>query len=211
MNINRNNYELYFINCLEGLLSEEEKSFLFLFLENNPDLKEEFEQLKETVLVPSEISFPAKKSIKKNIIAVDEINERSYENYFIANLENDLSLKEKQNLLKFLDLNPFLKQEQKVTQATLLKADTNIVFPEKGSLKKTAVFQISMQVWAAAASIVILLGISLYFFYTKSPNNLPEIVKKDSISLPDTIHKFNVCSPSSIHSNTGKKNSDFPF
>ena len=41
--INRDNYEAYFLDSLEGSLTKEEQLALNQFLEQNPDLKEELE------------------------------------------------------------------------------------------------------------------------------------------------------------------------
>ena len=45
MKINRNNYEMYFIDYLDGVLSPDLVSELLLFLDENPDLKEELSDL----------------------------------------------------------------------------------------------------------------------------------------------------------------------
>ena len=50
MNINRNNYELFFIDFYDGNLTDAQKHELDLFLAENPNLKEEcdsFDRWKE--------------------------------------------------------------------------------------------------------------------------------------------------------------------
>ena len=46
MNINRNNYELFFIDFYDGNLTDAQKHELDLFLEENSDLKEELFNLR---------------------------------------------------------------------------------------------------------------------------------------------------------------------
>ena len=53
MKINLHNYEAVFLDYYEGNLSAEDVSELLLFLENHPELKEDFESFENIVLVLS--------------------------------------------------------------------------------------------------------------------------------------------------------------
>ena len=67
--INSENYEDWFISFYEGLLSDEEKDNLTLFLEQNPDYQAEFETYGTLSLeADTKIVYPAKSSLKKALI-----------------------------------------------------------------------------------------------------------------------------------------------
>lgn len=161
MAINRNNYEQYFLDLIEGRLDLSLKAELEQFLLVNPDLKKELEEF-ETVSLTDEpsIKFTGKTSLKKNFIPVGEINESNYENFLAGKIENDLSAKENETLEKFLVNNPFIEKEQELFSKTVLVPE-KIVFNHKRELKRTAVIRIGWQqavtAFAVAASILLLL------------------------------------------------------
>ena len=51
MEINRQNYEQYFIDYLDGKLNEKQVGILMSFLEFNPDLKVEFTDIEKMSLI----------------------------------------------------------------------------------------------------------------------------------------------------------------
>jgi hypothetical protein len=66
--INENNYQEVFIAFHEGDLNEHDKTKLLLFLNENPQLKEEFELFSRLKLYPADnVIFPAKNALKKKI------------------------------------------------------------------------------------------------------------------------------------------------
>ncbi|MCX6235256.1 MAG: hypothetical protein NT175_11160 [Bacteroidetes bacterium] len=142
MKIARNNYEIFFVDYSEGALSPLQVDELAVFLDHNPDLKEEFEAFENIRLVSDEtISFPGKHNLKKNIItSVRYINASNYDQYFIAELEGDLNNEDKELVTRFIDKNPFLKNEYLLLKATVLEPDNGIIFPGKQALKKRALF-----------------------------------------------------------------------
>ncbi len=176
MKINRNNYEIFFLDYMDGNLDPALIAELLIFMEENPGLKEEFEDF-ELISVPVESSviFEDKNSLKKNhVTGVDNINSTNYQNYFIASLENDLSVEELNLLDLFLKKNPFLVKEYELFGSTFLKPDKKIVFADKKTLKhypssilskKAVLYSVSI-----AASILILFSILFIDF----KNNITE-------------------------------------
>ena len=66
MKINRNNYDNFLIQKLEGLLSTEQNAELDLFLHTNADIKTEWEAFGQTKLVPDEsIVYEHKELLQK--------------------------------------------------------------------------------------------------------------------------------------------------
>lgn len=169
MDINRNNYEAYFLDYRENNLSAGQVAELMIFLEENPDLKASFEAYENIELeADNSIKFAAKENLKKShLIPTDNINESNYEEVMVAKLEGDLSDEEKIELKAFMELNPIVKLEYNLYRSTFLTPDPNIFYPNKESLKKKGLFVIyrTQLVYglSIAASVIILLGVYLGF------------------------------------------------
>ncbi|MFI5220055.1 MAG: hypothetical protein ACHQNT_11275 [Bacteroidia bacterium] len=164
MEINKSNYEIYFLDFYEGNLSAEMQAELFLFLEQHPELKSEFKNFDLVKLPESDIRFPDKSILKKEIVTEENIQQ-----YLVAKLEGDLNKEELHELNKFLFSHPQFKKDEKLFELTRLSPDKNIVFENKSLLKKAIpiaeskkrVYYISV---AVAACIVLLIG---FYFLNK--------------------------------------------
>jgi hypothetical protein len=60
MNINRNNYENFFLLYLDRELNQTDKLAVEKFLSENSDLQKEFTLLQQTILIPEQITFEPK-------------------------------------------------------------------------------------------------------------------------------------------------------
>ncbi|HNS16848.1 MAG TPA: hypothetical protein PKH94_05190 [Bacteroidales bacterium] len=138
MKINRDNYEIYFIDYLDGTLPPEMVSELLLFLDANPDLQEELNDLDAVpVRADPTIQYSGKELLKQNpIVSVGSVNELNYQEYLIGFSEGDLSVPEIRILERFLLRNPQAKKELDQYRAARLVPDHTIVFPGKNRLKK---------------------------------------------------------------------------
>ena len=160
MNINRNNYELFFIDFFDGNLTDAQKHELDLFLAENSDLKEEFDSFEIISVDSDDATFSQKHELKKKEIAeVFGINEENYEQYFVAFYEDDLNDEEKKLLISFIDSNPQLRKEFDL-HGSLIIDSKNVTFVNKGLLKKK--ITIAYYWYAAAAVALILLAISIF-------------------------------------------------
>lgn len=153
--ITRENYEIYFIDFLEGNLSEEEIILVENFLENNPDLKEELELLDfESVNLKPTVSSTDFSFLKKEQ-AIDSENET---NFFIGKLEGDLSAEEEKMLTLYLKENPEKINLYESFQQTKLTPVVHF-YPGKKKLKKqpsrTLFFSLATSAAAAAIFAVI--------------------------------------------------------
>ncbi len=144
MNINRENYEIWFLDYFEGRLSQKQVKELIAFLELHYDLKKEFDEFENVSLPPEKnIIFNAKESLKKNVIVpVGTINEKNYEEFFIAEIENELTKEKKDQLSFFVEKNPHLKKELELFHKTKIAPDNSIKFPAKETLKKNVIIPV---------------------------------------------------------------------
>ncbi|MGZ4059058.1 MAG: hypothetical protein ACXVPU_08525 [Bacteroidia bacterium] len=134
MNINKNNYEAFFLDYHEGNLSPQQVADLLLFIEQHPELKEEFESFENFTLEDfSGITFENKSGLKK------EITNDNKDEYFIRSVEDTLSSIEKNLLDNFIKQHPQYIADLNLFQKTKLNPDSSIVFENKESLKHIAV------------------------------------------------------------------------
>lgn len=132
MNINKNNYEAYFLDYHEGNLTPVQVADLLFFVEQHPELKEEFENFENFSLEDfSSIEFENKSSLKK------EITLDNKEEYFIRAVENELNPSEIALLNNFLKQHPQFLVDLELFQKTKFSLDTSIVFEHKNGLKRS--------------------------------------------------------------------------
>ena len=198
--MNRNNYEMYMIDYLDGKLSAMEVADLLLFIEQNPDIKKEFELLKS-----SESSFEIevetihKASLKKPVY---ESIKNNFQEKLIANLEGDLTPEEKIKFDKELIVYPELKRDIELFNKTKFAPDTNIVFENKQALKKSIPLFDSYKhyLWRAAAVLAIF-GSILFLMSEPNRNTVaikttthPTILKENIFQDATTNHKNMIAS-----------------
>ncbi len=123
--INRENYEIFFMDYLDGQLSPKQLEALKVFLNDNPDLKEELEDLSGFKLEAKEQSFPDKATLKKTP-DLPEINLGNIDAFLLHELEGNLSDEETEKLDTFLKLHPELLSERDKWAQTKLKADESV-------------------------------------------------------------------------------------
>ncbi len=165
MNINRENYEMYFLDYHEGRLDPGQVAELLVFLEAHPELKEELEDFENIRFKPDlTISFADKTSLKRNSVSdFGPISASNYETYFIADTEKQLTSDEQRWLNGFLEKNPWLNPTYQQYLLTRLQPDLHIHYPGKAGLKHS-IFKtrrIYFYALSAAASFALLLAVFL--------------------------------------------------
>ena len=132
MEINKNNYEAFFLDYHEGNLTPLQVADLFLFIAQHPEFKDEFESFENLSLEDlSCIEFEDKSDLKKEITLLNK------DEYFIRSVENTLNTAEKELLQKFLIQHPQLLHEFELFQKSIIPMDDFVVFENKSGLKKS--------------------------------------------------------------------------
>ncbi len=155
MKIDRDNYEIYFIDYLDGNLSLDEIDLLLDFMNENPDLKEEIRGLEQIKVENGEERIPSINHLKKSDFDHPEI----FEETCIRAIENELTQHEKVLFEKHLTTNNIHQKEFELFQATISEPDPFIVYEKKEQLKKRVGSVVSFFWYAAAA--VVLMGLFL--------------------------------------------------
>jgi len=170
MNINKDNYEAFFLDYYEGNLSGTGIEEMFSFIESHPEVKEEFEGFEAVALIPDEsVHYYGKESLKKN--AGDTalvITPANVDEYLVAELEGTLTAEEHKLLKKFLTENPRFEKDRELFKCSKLYPDSSIRFADKASLKHSVVpvRRIVYYALSAAASVTLLLAV--YGLWEKS-------------------------------------------
>lgn len=166
MKITRENYEQYFLDYFDHHLSDDDQRELFLFLQENPDLREEFDMFENVKLEPPvSASLNIKgdlKSIANQLQFPEGIN--NFSEWSIAVLEGDLSQTEIQYFKSVINSRPALKKDYELFCSTKLVSDKRVVFNFKDELKKkeSKVIPLYYYLSAVAAALAILVGLFLY-------------------------------------------------
>jgi len=132
--INRENYEAFLIDLLEGNLSEGQEKELQDFLLENPDLAPD-NDLPGLSPVMEDEKFPSKADIKKGGSG-SHITRGNFEQFCIARKEGDLSAEMIQKFAVFLSCNPDLEATASVYDKLKLRSDNSIVYPYKQNLRR---------------------------------------------------------------------------
>jgi hypothetical protein len=175
MKIDRSNYEIWLIDMLDGNLSEKQVEELKSFLEMNPDLKEEFNDVSSVSLKPSESIFLNKANLKKSS---GDLPESQFEYLCIGYLENDLSDSQREELMLIVSRDSEKKRTFELIQKTKIIPESIIYEYKNRLIKKTPVQKIvrmSFLGLSAAASVAILIAI----FMTVPRNLSNDNFKKD--------------------------------
>lgn len=147
-NINRHNYEAFLLDYIEQNLSPNMVEELMLFLEQNTDLKEAFDELHAfEVLEPASVHFENKTTLKKQAL----------DNLMIAEMEGLTTSQESKVLEQVLQTNKVAKNDFKLFQQTKLLPN-QITFKNKKALKKEAII-IPLRWWTNAAAAVLIIAI----------------------------------------------------
>jgi len=164
MEINRTNYEAYFIDYLEGNLDEGLVDSFIEFLKLNPDLKEELEMYEPVSVIPSPVAFGNKIDLyKEKYDSEEEFNQTA-----IASLEGNLSEETEQEFKQYVSTHPEKQKDLALFGKTILKADESIIFSKKSNLYKKPLGK-TILFWTSRVAAVLVLAIAVFSLLKKQP------------------------------------------
>jgi hypothetical protein len=186
MDINRHNYEEFFLLYIDKELNAGERKAVEQFIQENPDLREELEMLKQSVFTPEKnLIFTNKQALLHPSSSL--ITELNYEEYFILYADEQLSPSEKTEVELFVDRNPHLMQDFQLHKQLKL-APEEINFPAKEGLYKRQGSKVVSLPWVrfAAAAMILLIAGSVWLEKTKPTNATAQTEPKKTNS--ETSH-----------------------
>lgn len=185
MNIDRSNYEIWLIDCLDGNLNEIQVEQLKYFLSENPDLKEESEDLTIFRLNPSGKTFQHKNHLNKT---TSNLSGSQFDYLSVAYLENDLSSDQETELMEIIDQDPEKKMAFELIQKTKL-SHVALSHKHKHRLIRRTIAQnvIRLSLIGLSAAAIITLAVITYI---SKPGTLQVKIEKTAQTiLPDTSVK----------------------
>ena len=162
MQINRHNYEAFFILYMDNELHTEDRRRVENFVALHPDLKEELELLQHFKLEPdTAITFSGKEELLK-INGDSPVTLANYAEWFTQYTDNELTVAQRKAVEGFIAENPSTTKDLLLFQRAKLQPET-IVFTDKASLYRSEKERriVPVRWWRMAAAAILLAGIGL--------------------------------------------------
>jgi hypothetical protein len=199
MQINRQNYEQYFLLYADGELSRSERNAVQQFVTENKDLAIELEMIQATILPKEEIKLLDKNFLYKGV-------DKKTEEQLLLKLDNELPIKELAAIDALIHNDSTVKASYELLTKTTLDKNETIIFEHKNLLykkEKDNVVPFGYLRWAAAAMLI---GVALFTgvkMYNNKNNIEPSMVDAGQQNKKEN----NIQSPIEIKNNTNNKTS----
>ncbi|MBV6453334.1 MAG: hypothetical protein FNNCIFGK_00565 [Bacteroidia bacterium] len=200
--INRENYEIWFIDYFDGKLSPEQTAELLLFLEENGDLKLEFDSFSNITLPEQDVKFENKMSLKKNVVGAE-----NFEEFAIGYLENTLTDEQKESYLNFIQENPAYKKEHDLFAQTRFSSEDKVVFAHKNLLKHETGKIRTLSAWWYASAAACITAVVFVYLNQQPDTQIAEVPVNVTKEIPvNTTHTDT--QPVNIHENVKSAGKD---
>jgi hypothetical protein len=181
MNINRHNYEEFFLLYVDKELSAAEGKAVDAFVLENPDLQIELALLQKAIIKADDIVLD-----KKDWLYMEEDITALQENLLLY-ADDELNEAGKKTIDALLAEDKQAQTQWAVLQQTILQPDMSVVFADKQSLyRKEPARVVAFKWWRVAAAAILLFG-SLWTgisIYKNAGTSKPDLVKNYETS-PD--------------------------
>ncbi len=123
MQLNRNNYEAFLLDYIEGTLDEKRRGDVAQFFARNPGLRRNIDDYENIGLLPdTDIIYDEKHLLRKaQVREAGLINQDNYEEWIIASLEGELSEPEQNQFREFEKIHPAVQQEIQLYRNTFFR------------------------------------------------------------------------------------------
>lgn len=186
MNINRNNYEEFFMLYLDGELSDAEKALVDAFISENSDLLIEFNQLQLTKLPLVDVSID-KSALHKLPADYTPSDERML--YYI---DDEMTAQEKIAFEIFLLSHPELKSELEILQKAKLDPKNELLFENRKILYRRGNSRIVtmhiVRIAAAAVLVFFLIAVGWLYLNKLTVSDTAQIKNESKINQPEIVH-----------------------
>ncbi len=184
MNINRHNYEEYFLLYADGELSAIQKTSVEHFIAANPDLEQELTLLLNSKIpIDTTVSFSHKHLLYKP--EIESISLQNMEEALLLYIDDELNETDKAKTEAIIRQNATIQESLSILQKTKLEKE-QIIFPNKQYLYKKDTPVIGM-VWKNILAAAVIIGCLVIAWNIFNPtketlsNNLAAIPKNNSL------------------------------
>lgn len=201
MKIERNNYEVWFIDYLEGRLDNAAIDDFIEFIQQNPDLKEELSLFEVIPVVPESLVFEGKKDLYKNKYDDEtEFNEAA-----IGRMEGDLAPEENREFEEYLSLHPNQKKKAELFFKTRLNPDHSVIYPKRKSLYRQGFGRI-LFLWSSGVAAILIVALAIFTLMER-----PDLVMKENrMAKTEVIQELKPVNPDAIQPEENKNKTKSP-
>ena len=188
--INRDNYEDWLMLYLDNELAAAERHAVEAFAAKYPDVQEELEGLKETMLTP--FTPPAMPGLERLLMPEiwNEVALTRQQQQLLMMADGELPDEEKSRLTSQMTDNPLLQKEWKLIQRSVLAKETPAEMPNKEKLYRqnepSRIIPIGRILRFAAAASIIGFG---WFLVSQRQQDIPEVIEQVAFTEPGFIEK----------------------
>jgi hypothetical protein len=163
MDINRNNYEAWLLDLIEGRLSVKQIQQVRDFILLNPDCAPSLEEVDPLILEVEKITYSGKNSLRRELPGQNStVSDTGFDLFSIAMLEGDLTHQQEIDYLSMIEDDDEKMKEWLLWKRIRLTGET-ISFDRKATLKRRSVPRFrGFWISGAAAAAVIILFFSLF-------------------------------------------------
>lgn len=182
MKITRENYEVFFIDLMDGNLSDSMVDEVLDFMRDNPDLAAELDGLDNI-----KVETPKVSSFNKNVLLKTDFQQPEiFEETCVRSIEGDLSDSEEKAFKSYIGSHAKAQKEYQLFQATISEPNPFIIYENKEKIKRKAKI---VPYWYAAAAAIVLA--SIFWFNRPIDNQLATPVQQvalyESIPVEEVI------------------------
>lgn len=161
MELNKENYEEYFLMYADNELTQQERQAVEMFVASHPEYTQEFQDILSTVQMPDDVSLSDKTFLMKNQMDAF-IDSKNCEERFVRYHDGELKEGERLLVQEFLNKNKTFAGEFDLIRDARMEPDPDIHYPGIKELYKrsTRRIYITLSGYAAAA---VLIGLIVWF------------------------------------------------
>lgn len=197
--IDHSNYEAYFIDYLEGVLSAELQAEMELFMDENPEINFDLDVDGLILQAPEETLDTVVKLTLKKEVAITELNTSTLPYFAIAAMEDQLSYADSRELENWLSKHEEQRPIFNSYRQTRLEA-SQIIYANKAGLKRnTRIIPLWVKGSAIAASLALLITLGWNDQTTTQKNQL---VANNKVIVKKKQHDSKVVTPTQEVDNT---------
>ena len=180
-NINRYNYETYFLLYVDNELSAIEKNSVDEFVQSNPDLGEELDILLQTISQKEDVLLNKKMDLYRKEALSSDLQEK-----LLLHLDNELNEVEKNEIAALIKSSKSVSEEWDMVKCAKFFPESTIVYEDKKSLYRTEKGRLVYLLWRKLLVAAILVGVGLWggLVYLNSSSNISNQV------IPNIENKF---------------------
>ncbi len=192
ININRHNYEEFFLLYADRELSAVNRMAVEQFVQENPDLAVELNLILDATLSADELMpMPEKESLIRN--SSDEVHIGNYEEQFLLYIDQEMNEEERAEVERFVLQHPSLQESFMQLKQTVLPVEP-IQFPNKATLYKQEEERRVVPIWFnwqrfTAAAVLTGLCFLTWTLLQKTDNTVTEAPTLAAASVKKTIQE----------------------